>query len=116
MPKLQPAALLATELREVKSKVTGKTYQISIALPYAYTQDPVDFDLFDKSLTAWPVVYVLDANWWFGLATDVYRFGAQLGSRQHAGFSLTRQVFSDKNHGEIVAPAFQAGLKMALAK
>jgi hypothetical protein len=50
------------------------------------------------------------------MVTDTYRFAAQLAARQHKGFSLTRQVFSDKNHGEIVAPAFQTGLRLALAK
>ena len=35
----------------MKSEVTAKDYQISVALPYAFVEDPVDFDPFDKSLT-----------------------------------------------------------------
>jgi hypothetical protein len=48
--------------------------------------------------------------------TDMYRFAALLESRKYTGFSLTKQVFLDNNHCEVVAPAFQAGLKMALKK
>jgi predicted alpha/beta superfamily hydrolase len=48
--------------------------------------------------------------------TDMYRFAALLESRKYKGFSLTKQVFLDNNHCEVAAPAFQAGLKMALKK
>ena len=48
--------------------------------------------------------------------TDMYRFAALLESRGYKGFSLTKQVFLDNNHCEVAAPAFQAGLKMALKK
>jgi uncharacterized protein len=50
------------------------------------------------------------------LLTDVYRFAARLESRKYRGLSLTKQVFADNNHCEVVAPAFQAGLRIALAK
>jgi predicted alpha/beta superfamily hydrolase len=48
--------------------------------------------------------------------TDMYRFAALLESRKYKGFSLTKQMFLDNNHCEVAAPAFQAGLKMALKK
>jgi hypothetical protein len=48
--------------------------------------------------------------------TNMYRFAALLESRKYKGFSLTKQVFLDNNHCEVNAPAFQAGLKLALKK
>jgi predicted alpha/beta superfamily hydrolase len=73
MPK--QVSLLATELHRVKSKITGSNYQISIALPAAYNNDdPIKIEPFDKTLDAWPVVYVLDPNWFFGMITDVVRY------------------------------------------
>ncbi len=72
-------SLLATELRKMKSKATGKNYQISIALPYAYVDDSIKFDQFDNPLTAWPVVYVLDSILFFGMITDTVRSMALCG-------------------------------------
>ena len=73
MTKPKQAALLATELRKMKSTATGKNYQISIGLPHAYVDDSIEFAPFDKPLTAWPVVYVLDSIWYFGMVTDMVR-------------------------------------------
>jgi len=73
MTKPKQASLLATELREMKSTATGRNYQISIALPQAYVDNSMDFAPFDKRLTAWPVVYLLDSIWYFGMATDMVR-------------------------------------------
>jgi len=73
MTKPKQTSLLATELRQMKSKGTGKKYQISIALPYAYVDDSIKFDQFDNPLAAWPVVYVLDPNMYFGMITDMVR-------------------------------------------
>ncbi len=77
--KPKQTSLLATELRKMKSKATGKNYRISIALPYAYVDDSIKFDLFDKPLAAWPVVYLLDSDWYFGLITDMVRIMAWCG-------------------------------------
>lgn len=76
MTKTKQTSLLATELRKMKSKATGKNYQISIALPFAYVDDSINIAPFDKPLTAWPVVYVLDSNWFFGMITDMVRYMA----------------------------------------
>jgi predicted alpha/beta superfamily hydrolase len=73
MTKPKHTSLLATELRNLKSKTTGKDYQISIALPYSYVDDSENIGPFEKSLSAWPVVYVLDSNWFFGMITDMVR-------------------------------------------
>jgi hypothetical protein len=48
--------------------------------------------------------------------TDMYRFAALLESLRYRGFSLTKHVFPDCDHCEVIAPAFQGGLKMALIK
>ena len=50
------------------------------------------------------------------IVSDVFRFGLQLERRKYKGLSITKQVFADNNHSEVVAPAFQAGLRLALAK
>ncbi|TSA47408.1 MAG: alpha/beta hydrolase [Chloroflexi bacterium] len=81
MTKPMQTSLLATELRKMKSKATGKNYQISIALPYTYVDDSIKIGPFEKSLTAWPVVYVLDSNWFFGMITDMVRVMPWCGGR-----------------------------------
>jgi hypothetical protein len=35
-------------------------------------------------------------------------------SRKYTGLLLVRQIFANENHCEVIAPGFQAGLKMAL--
>lgn len=71
MTKPKPVSLLGTELRKMKSAATGKTHQISIGLPHAYDDDPMEIARFGKPLTAWPVVYVLDSILQFGMVTDM---------------------------------------------
>jgi len=58
------AVLPATEVRVVHSASTDSDYQISVALPYHYD---------DNSDKVWPVIYVLDANLYFGLVVDMVR-------------------------------------------
>jgi hypothetical protein len=85
MAKLMQASLMATEVRMLKSKATGKTYQISIALPLAYSNtEPAKIAPLVRSLHAWPVVYVLDSNWYFGMVTDTVRFMSWGGRTQDA--------------------------------
>ncbi|OGN74855.1 MAG: hypothetical protein A2X25_15515 [Chloroflexi bacterium GWB2_49_20] len=79
MTKPKRTSLLATELRQIRSKATGKNFQISIALPFAYVDDSINIAPFDKPLTAWPVVYLTDANWYFGMVTDIVRSMAWCG-------------------------------------
>jgi len=47
---------------------------------------------------------------------DTLRFAAILESRKYKGLSLRKQIFTDLNHCEVIAPGFQAGLKIALRK
>ena len=76
MPALKQNSMMATEVRLLKSKATGKTYKLSIALPLAYNNDEhvTIAPFFDESPSAWPVVYVPDSNWYFGIVTDTVRF------------------------------------------
>lgn len=62
-----PAVLPATEVRSLASRCVPQTYQISVALPASYP--------FDLGRT-YPTVYLLDANWSFGLVTDLTRIMA----------------------------------------
>jgi predicted alpha/beta superfamily hydrolase len=78
MNKPKQTSLLNTELRQIQSKDTGNNYQLSIALPFAY-DDSIKFAPFDKPLTAWPVVYVLDPILFFGMITDMVRAMAWYG-------------------------------------
>jgi hypothetical protein len=68
-------SLTATEVRTLKSRATGETYELSIALPLAYhDHESVNIAPLIESHDPWPVVYVLDANWYFGMVTDSVRF------------------------------------------
>ncbi len=58
------AVLPATEVQVVHSSRAGHDYQISVALPYHYDDEP------DRS---WPVIYVLDANLYFGMVVEMVR-------------------------------------------
>ncbi len=61
----RPGVVLpATEVRVVHSANTDHDYQISVALPYHYD---------GQSEKVWPVIYVLDANLYFGLVVDMVR-------------------------------------------
>src|SRR5215210_5324458 len=61
----RPAAVLPdTEVRVIRSTSADSDYQISVALPNHYDQE---------SEKVWPVIYVLDANLYFGLVVDMVR-------------------------------------------
>jgi len=75
MTASKQVSLMATEVRTLKSHATGKTYQLSIALPLAYhNKNSEKIAPLIESHQAWPVVYILDANWYFGMVTDSVRF------------------------------------------
>jgi hypothetical protein len=67
------ATVLASEVRLMKSKQMGRKYRISISLPYAYSRPEVTDWPFANPPAKWPVVYLLDANWYFGMVTDTIR-------------------------------------------
>lgn len=51
------------------SKHTGRIYRISVSLPYAYSN--TENWPFGEKPERWPVVYLLDANFWFGVVTGI---------------------------------------------
>ncbi|HSG43546.1 MAG TPA: alpha/beta hydrolase-fold protein [Anaerolineales bacterium] len=60
----KPATILGSELHTLRSKDTGKPYRITIGLPFEY---------YDKPSKKWPVIYLVDGNWYFGMVTDMVR-------------------------------------------
>ena len=75
----KPATIPASEVRVMKSKYTGRKYRISISLPFASFKSDPDAWPFNEPLDRWPVVYVLDGNWYFGLITAMVRNMAWFG-------------------------------------
>ncbi len=78
------ASILASEEYTLKSVNTGRTYRISISLPYPYASEGELMWPFDNPLKKWPVVYLLDANWNFGMVTDVVRSMSWYGTTNEA--------------------------------
>ncbi len=78
------ATILASEIRLMDSKHTGRKYRITISLPYAYSKPRVEGWPFDDAPIKWPVVYLLDANWYFGMVTDIVRSMAWCGGTTDA--------------------------------
>ena len=58
------ATIPGTEVRTFHSTAVNQEYQISIALPFHYAENP------DKT---YPVIYVLDANMYFGMVVEMVR-------------------------------------------
>jgi predicted alpha/beta superfamily hydrolase len=58
-----PGALADTESRVISSSITGRTYQISVALPRGY----------QEADTSYPVLVALDANMQFGTVVEAVR-------------------------------------------
>ncbi len=52
----------------------------------------------------------------FLILSDTIRFGAILEGRQYKGLKLTKRIFTDVKHCEVIAPGFQWGLQLALKK
>ncbi len=80
----EPATVLASEMRMMNSKHTGRKYRITISLPLGYSKSPGEGWPFNDTPAQWPVVYVLDANWYFGMVTDIIRPMAWCGSTTDA--------------------------------
>lgn len=67
---------------DMDSKHTGRTYRISISLPYAYS-NPERWP-FGAKPERWPVVYVLDANFWFEMVAGIVHSMAWCGGTADA--------------------------------
>lgn len=64
MNKLPQATIPGTEVRMVQASNIDQEFQITVALPYEYHDHP------EKS---YPVIYILDGNWYFGMVVDMIR-------------------------------------------
>lgn len=64
MTSLPLAAIPATEVRIIQSLIVDQEYLISVALPFHYDEHP------ERS---YPVIYVLDANLFFGMVVEMVR-------------------------------------------
>ncbi len=81
---VEPVTVLASEMRMIESRNTGRQYRITISLPLGYAKSPADGWTFDDTPAKWPAIYVLDANWYFGMVTDIIRPMAWCGSTTDA--------------------------------
>lgn len=80
----QPTTVLAGSMRMMESKYTGRQYRITISLPLGYGKSPDEDWPFNNTPATWPVVYVLDGNWYSGMVTDMIRPMAWCGSTTDA--------------------------------
>lgn len=55
---------VASEIRMLDSQHTGKTYQITISLPWAYDPPEGDSWPFNNAPKTWQTIYVPDGNWY----------------------------------------------------
>ena len=58
------ATIPGTEVRTLRSAFVDQEYSISVALPFGYSENPEQ---------TYPVIYVLDANTYFGMAVEMAR-------------------------------------------
>lgn len=80
----EPATILSSEVHVMDSKSTGRKYRITISLPLFYSATPTEEWPFNNIPARWPVVYVLDGNWYAGLVTDIIRPMSWCGSTTDA--------------------------------
>jgi uncharacterized protein len=79
----RPAIIANSLVRTLQSTHTGRVYEIRISLPYAHGQ-PEDRWPFHESPSTWPTVYLLDANCYYGMVTDIVRSMHWCGSTTDA--------------------------------
>ena len=75
----KPVTIPASEIRMMRSKHTGQKYRISISIPYASLKSDRRNWPFNEPLERWPVVYVIDGNWYFGMVAAMVRNMAWFG-------------------------------------
>lgn len=74
-----PVTVLASETHQLNSQQTGRQYRITVSLPLGYNAAADEAWPFNEMPPKWPVVYVLDGNWYFGMVTDMIRPTAWCG-------------------------------------
>jgi predicted alpha/beta superfamily hydrolase len=79
-------SVLASEMHIMNSRSTGRTYRITISLPLGYSAAPGEDWPFntENMLAKWPVVYVLDGNWYAEMVTGIVRPMCWCGSTTDA--------------------------------
>ena len=80
----EPMTVLHSEVRMLSSKDTGKNYRITISLPLGYGAPAGESWPFSDMPPKWPVVYVLDGNWYAGMVAGIIRPMAWCGSTTDA--------------------------------
>ena len=80
----EPVTVLGSQMHIMDSRNTGRKYRITVSLPLGYTAAPNDEWPFHNTPAKWPVVYVLDGNWYSGMVTDIIRPMAWCGSTPDA--------------------------------
>lgn len=78
------SAVLGSQEHMMDSQHTGRTYRITINLPLGYAASPGEGWPFNNMPARWPVVYVLDGNWYSGMVTEIIRPMAWCGSTTDA--------------------------------
>ena len=70
---MTPMTVLSSEVRLIDSTHTGRSYRITISLPLGYAKTAGENWPFDNMPEQWPVVYVLDGNWYAGMVAGIVR-------------------------------------------
>ncbi len=80
----QPVTVLGSELHLMTAKHTRRSYHITISLPLGYNKSPDEEWPFNETPERWPVIYVLDGNWYADMITGIIRPMAWCGSTTDA--------------------------------
>jgi uncharacterized protein len=80
----EPVTILSGELHMMASQHTGKKYRITVSLPLGYSSAAGESWPFHDIPAKWPVVYVLDGNWYAGMVTGIIRPMSWCGSTSDA--------------------------------
>lgn len=80
----ESVTILASKTHMLHSVHTGRNYRISVSLPLGYAASSGEEWPFNNLPAQWPVVYVLDGNWYFGMVTDMIRPMSWCGSTTDA--------------------------------
>lgn len=80
----EPSPLFRSEAHLITSQHNGRNYRITINVPLGYNSSPGDDWPFHNPPNLWPVVYVLDGNWYADMVTGIIRPMAWCGSTTDA--------------------------------
>ena len=75
----EPVSVLGSHVRMIDSAQTGRRYRITISLPLGYAASSGERWPFNDTPATWPVVYVLDGNWYDGMVAGMIRVASWCG-------------------------------------